>query len=153
MLPVARIIGQLLTESLLLALIGAAAGAALALFLSQSLVGLLDTEGNAIVLDLALGWRVLAIHRGHRRADVFTLRAGAGHSRNPSRYGVDASSIRPRRDDRPRSREPPPRARRLPGRALSALLVGALLFARTLFNLMHVDPGFKPEGITVVSLI
>src|SRR6185295_12808418 len=53
-----RLIRQLLAESLLLAAIGAAAGAFLAQNLSQFLVAFLSTEGNAIFIDLSADWRV-----------------------------------------------------------------------------------------------
>ena len=56
-----RIIGQLLTESLLLTVAGAAAGALLAGFLSNGLVRFLNSQGIFAVLNLQTDWRVVAV--------------------------------------------------------------------------------------------
>ena len=55
-----RIVRQLLTESVLLALLGAAAGVLFARWGSSMLVSLLGPRGSAVSLDLALDGRVLA---------------------------------------------------------------------------------------------
>jgi putative ABC transport system permease protein len=147
-----RIIRQLLTENLLLASIGAAAGAGLALFLSQSLVTLLDADGNTIVLDLALGWRVLGFTAGI--AVLTCLLFGLAPAIRATRLDT-ASTLRAsgRGATAGRDRASVRRALVVCQVALSmVLLVGALLFARTLFNLMRVDPGFNPEGVSIVSL-
>src|SRR6185437_11567652 len=56
----ARLVRQLLSESLLLAGFGAVAGAWLAHFLSRSVVWFLSTQGNRLSIDLHADWRVLA---------------------------------------------------------------------------------------------
>src|SRR5439155_26082839 len=53
-----RIVRQMLAEGRLLAAIGAACGAAIAVWLSRFLVGLLTTESNGIVVTLSLDWRI-----------------------------------------------------------------------------------------------
>ena len=54
-----RLIRQLLAESLLLTLVGTAAGAFLAHFLSRYLVSFLTTADNPLFLELSSDWRVL----------------------------------------------------------------------------------------------
>jgi ABC-type antimicrobial peptide transport system permease subunit len=58
-----RLIRQLLSESILLALIGACCGALLAQWLSRFLVAYINSRGR-IYLDLALDWRVLGFTAG-----------------------------------------------------------------------------------------
>src|SRR5258708_28614000 len=54
-----RLIWQLLWESLLLVLLGAASGLLLARFLGRSLIALLSTQGDSLFVDLHPDWRVL----------------------------------------------------------------------------------------------
>jgi DNA-binding CsgD family transcriptional regulator len=55
-----RIVRQLLAESLLIAAIGAVAGAVLAQWLTGVMIGLLTTGNNRIFVALTLDWRVFA---------------------------------------------------------------------------------------------
>ena len=55
-----RVVRQLLAESLLIALIGAASGAVLARWLSRVLVNFLTSDNAPIFVNLALDWRVFA---------------------------------------------------------------------------------------------
>src|SRR5579863_2835027 len=54
-----RLIWQLLWESLLVVLCGAASGLMLAKALGKSLIALLSTEGDSLLLDMHSDWRVL----------------------------------------------------------------------------------------------
>ena len=54
-----RLVLQLLSESMLLAVLGAALGAGLAALLSRALVAFLTTEQNHMFVGLAMDWRVL----------------------------------------------------------------------------------------------
>ena len=62
--PRSRLIRQLMTESVLLALLGGSLGMFLARNLSQFLVASLGTEGDPLFLDLRPEWRVLAFTLG-----------------------------------------------------------------------------------------
>ena len=59
-----RLIRQLMSESLLLAVVGAILGWLMARMLSRLLVAFLSTEGNALFVDLHLDWRVFAFTSG-----------------------------------------------------------------------------------------
>ncbi|MGA2597471.1 MAG: ABC transporter permease [Bryobacteraceae bacterium] len=147
-----RLIAQLLAESLLLAVLGAALGAALAQILSRSLIAFLSTSGNDLFVDLSPDIRVfgftatLAIAtcllfgllpalRATRIAPASVMRASgrglsAGRERFSWRRALVVSQV-----------------------ALSlVLLVGALLFVRSLSNALAVDPGFRAEGIIAVDM-
>jgi putative ABC transport system permease protein len=148
----ARLIRQLLAESLLLAAIGAALGALLAHNLSQVLVASLSTQHDPLFVDLGTDWRVLGFTtalamltcvlfglapamRATSVSPIEVLKEGArgttqGHSRFGLRRILVVSQI-----------------------ALSlTLLVGALLFARSLGKLAGVDAGFRQSGILVTDI-
>jgi len=55
-----RLARQLLTESLVMAILGATAGLAFATWANRALVAQLSTFATPVVLDLAVDWRVLA---------------------------------------------------------------------------------------------
>ena len=147
-----RLLRQLLAESLLLAFIGAFAGAWLARVVSGSLVAYLSTPHNPIFVDLATDWRVLAFTaalavltcllfgftpalRATRLAPADALRTGgrtmsAGRERFGLRRALVSVQV-----------------------ALTlVLLVGALLFARSLQNLAAVNPGFQTRGILAADV-
>ena len=147
-----RVIRQLLVESLLLAAIGAACGSVLAGFLSSSLVAFLDPDQQAVFLDLRTDWRVLGftvlvamltcVLFGVAPALRATKVSASSVLRATSR-GLTAS----------RERFALRRGLVILQVALSfSLLVGALLFARTLQNLLTVDPGFTQQGVVIAQL-
>ena len=145
-----RLIGQLLSESMLLAFFGAVVGAVIAQILSRSLVTFLDNGRNTITVATA-DWRVFAFTaalalvtcilfglvpavRASRTVPANAMRGGrgsaAGAERNGLRRALVVSQI-----------------------ALSLiLLVGALLFGRTLRNLAAVDNGMNSAGVLVASV-
>jgi putative ABC transport system permease protein len=147
-----RLVRQFLVESLILALSGAALGAGLAQVLSRSLVNFISTRNSPLFVGLAMDPRVLfftaalamltcllfglipALRATHLEPAA-TIRAGgrsmsAGRERFGLRRTLVATQV-----------------------ALSlVLLVGALLFVRSLRNLLTADSGFRAEGILTVGL-
>jgi putative ABC transport system permease protein len=145
----AQLMRVLLTESLLLSIVGAVLAAWLAGSVSTTLVRILDAGSNTIVLDLSADWRVLTftwlvamltcvlsgLAPAWRAANVSTISLLSGGGR-----GLTAS----------RSRVGLRQALVVAQVALSlVLLAGALLFARSLSNLMRQDLGLLPDGLTI----
>jgi predicted permease len=147
-----RLIRQLLAESLLLAAAGAALGAGLAQALSRSLVAFITSSNDPLFVGLSLDWRVLGFTaalgvltcvlfglipalRATQLSPASAIRSGgrsmtAGRERFSLRRTLVATQV-----------------------ALSlVLLVGALLFVRSLRNLLTTQAGFKPEGVMSVSI-
>jgi putative ABC transport system permease protein len=147
-----RLLRQMFVESLLLAAIGALFGAGLAQLLSRFLLAFLSTQGSPLFMDLRGDWRVFAFTAGlavltcvlfgltpalrsTRIAPASVLKAaGRGLTSRRERFGLRRVLV-------------------VSQVALSlVLLVGALLFVRTLRNLMTLDPGFRQDGILVTDI-
>ena len=146
------LIRQLMVENVLLALCGASLGVYLARMLSQLLVARLGTEGNPLFLNLPMDLRMLAFTAGlatltcilfgltpawraTRIAPANALKAG-GRSLSSSRerFGLRQALV-------------------VSQVAFSlVLLVGALLFAGTLRNLLAVDAGFQHSGVLIANV-
>jgi putative ABC transport system permease protein len=147
-----RIVRQLLAESLLIAAIGAVAGAVLAQWFSRFMVGFLTTENNRIFVSLSLDWRIYAFTAalGVLTCIVFGL-VPAIRATGIAPGGAMKAGSRGSTDTRERFGMR--RALVVAQVALSlVLLVGALLFVRSLSNLMTLDAGFKQDGILVVTM-
>lgn len=144
-----RLIRQLVVESGLLSLLGAALGIGLAQTLSRILVAAISSGNNQVVLNMSTDWRVLAF-----TAVVAALTCVI--------FGV-APAFRA-------SNAEPVTAMKIGGRGLTAgrerfslqrlmivtqisvslvLLIGALLFVTSFRNLMTFNPGMRESGITV----
>ena len=147
-----RIIRQLLTESLLLAGAGAAAGALLAVTLSGTLLSFIKAADQSVVLDLTVDWRVLGFTA--LLAVTTSLLFGLAPALKATRSGVDSVlKTGGRGMTSNRERVGMRRALVVGQVALSlVLLVGALLFARSLRNLLTVDPGFRGAGVVVAAI-
>ena len=147
-----RMIRELLSESLLLALAGSMCGLFLAFVVSRGLVAFISTPRNQIILDLAMDWRVLAFTTGlavlttvsfglapairATRAEPATLLQSGSRG---SSGGKERFSLR--------------RILVVSQVALSVvLLMGALLFVRSLRNLATLNIGFEQNGILIASL-
>ncbi len=147
-----RLVAQLLSESMLLALFGALLGAVLAAALSRGLIAFLTTPDNRMFVGLGLDWRVLGFTaaiavltcilfglapalRATRIAPASVMRAsGRGLTAGREKFSLRRILV-------------------VAQVAMSlVLLAGALLFVRSLQKLLSVDPGFRPEGIVAVSV-
>jgi predicted permease len=146
-----RLIRQLLTESLLLAMAGAAFGVALASVASRWLVSLLVTADEPVSLDTGLDWRVLSFSLAVALVTCVLFGLAPALRAAGVRAGSMPSSTRAMTAGRSRSvfRS----ALVMAQVALSVVLVaGAMLFGRSLFNLLTSDVGFHPEHVVVTSL-
>src|SRR5712671_3333745 len=145
-----RLIRQLLSEGFVLAAAGAAAGIALAEIFSKGLVRSLSTQSTFILLDLSLNWRMLFFtgavavltcaffalvpaFQSSRAEPGIVLKGGSrGTTAGPERFSFQRLLV-------------------VSQIAVSVvLLVGALLFVRSFWNLATVDPGFCEKGILIV---
>jgi putative ABC transport system permease protein len=147
-----RLLRQMLVESLLLAAIGAVLGAALAQGLSRFLIAFLSTQGSPLFMDLGADWRVFAFTAGLAMFTcvLFGL-APALRSTRVSPSSVLKSAGRGMTSGRERFGLR--RVLVVSQVALSlVLLVGSLLFVRTLRNLLTLDPGFRQDGIVVAEI-
>ncbi len=147
-----RLIRQLLWESFPLILLGVASGLVLARSLASFLIALLSTQGDSLSLDLHLDWRVLGFTAmlAALTAVVFGLvpafRAAslapseAMKACSPRTGGTQENNILRR-------------VLVIAQVSLSlVLLTGAVLFARTLANLLAVNPGFREDSILITQL-
>ena len=147
-----RMIRELLSESVLLALAGAACGLFLAFAVSHLLVAFISTADNQISLDLGMDWRVLSFTtalavlttilfglapavRVTRAEPATLLQSGSrGNAGGRERFGLRRILV-------------------VSQVGLSVvLLVGALLFARSLRKLVTLDVGFQQNGILITTV-
>ncbi len=147
-----RVVRQLLTESLLLALLGGVGATLAAGALSRAFVARLDTPNHVTALTLGNDWRVLAfiaavslltcVFFGLAPALSATTVSPSSLMRANARgatSGRDVIGVR--------------RGLLVAQVALSVvLLFGSLLFARTLRNLVTLDPGFDAHGVVTASV-
>lgn len=147
-----RVIRQLLSESMLLAVFGCALGALLAQFLSRYLIISFGSSQDSPYLDMSLDWRtfgfmvLLAVLscllfglvpalRATRNSPGSAMRAdGRGLTTTHERFGLQRILV-------------------VSQIALSLILVlTSLLFIRSFSKLMTLDPGFRENGILVVAV-
>jgi len=147
-----RLVRQLFSESLLLALAGAVIGAWLAGALSSMLVSFMSSPNNPIVLDMTLDWRMLGFTTG--LAGLTTVLFGL----TPA---LRATAMSPSAVLKTGGRTMTAGRERFGIRRILVttqvalcfvLLVGALLFVRSLRNVLRLDPGFQQNGVLVTSV-
>jgi predicted permease len=151
-----RLVRQLLTESALLAVLGAGLGLVVASWGSNVLIQLMTTGStgpfavNPIALDVGPNWRVLTF--ATLAAVVTTVLFGMAPAwRVTFTTPAAAMNTASPRLVRPRGRL----ARSLVAVQVAIslpLLIGAGLFARTLDNLRTLDRGFRHEDVLLIDL-
>jgi putative ABC transport system permease protein len=147
-----RLIRQLLVESLLLGLTGAFFGALLANGLTQFLVASISTSNRPLFVDLAMDWRMLGF------TTAITLITCALFGLTPALRATQVSPGAVLKASGRNSTSGPTRfgLRRLlvvSQIAMSLMLViGALLFGRSLQKLATLDAGFTQDGVLEMDL-
>ncbi len=147
-----RVIAQMFWESLLIAVAGAAAGAGLAVILSQTLVRFLSPQANDIELDLSADWRVVTFVAAVALAAcvcfglstaLYATRRRALASANAGSRGATAA----------RGRFSFQRVLIAAQVAISlVLVVSSLLFVRSFRHLFTVDAGLQQRGVVFHSV-
>jgi predicted permease len=149
--PRRRLVSQMVVESLLIAVAGAAAAVPIAIVSASTLVTFLSTPDNPISLVIAPDWRLMAFVTA--AAVVTTLLFGLVPALRVSLVDPVAATRQTSRGltvDRHRARL---RRGLVAGQiALSlVLVVSAALFVRSFFNLSVVDLGFDPDDLIVAT--
>ena len=144
-----RLVRQLLTESIMLSAIGAALGIAFAFWGCRLLLSILSNSQRSVDLNvwpdpLVLGFTALvAVATGVLFGTAPSLRATRGSP---------GSSLK---DNSQRVAHRPITAKVLVTLQVAlclVLLIGAGLFVRTFWNLMHQDLGYDPKNLYVASI-
>ena len=148
-----RVVSQMLIDSLLVAVGGAALALPVALLSGRALVAFLDTSASPVVLNLTADWRLIAFVGG---VAVFTsLLFGLVPALRVSFVDPIVAMRQSSRGltvDRHRARF----QRGLVAGQIAVslvLVVSALLFVRSFRNLARVDTGFEQEGTIAVTLL
>jgi predicted permease len=141
-----RIIRQLLTESLVLALAGGALGITFAAFANRLLLHMISSGPETIPLDVSLNLRLLAFTFALTVSTALLF--GTLPAVRATRLDLSNSLKSGRGSPTFGGRTPLAKALVILQVALSLVLtVGAFLFLRTLNNLSRVDPGFNRENV------
>jgi predicted permease len=144
-----RIVRQLLIESTLLSLIGAAFGVGLAWVSARFLVNMISAAPGDVVFDLTPNWHVLGFTGGVAIATGVLFGVAPAFQTTAAGPSLVLKEV---------GRMSGSRSRLLPSLvsgqvALSLVLLAAAgLFVRTLHNLQNLDPGFNTQGVLLVDL-
>jgi len=146
-----RLIRQLLSESMLLAVGGTILGVLVSQWLSRFLVTAIATTNDHLFVNLSLSWTVLGFVAG---ISILTcllfglapaIKASGGASNSIRAAGRSTTATREKLGLR--------RALVISQVALSLVLfIGALLFIRTMRNLSAENVGFNSDGISVATI-
>jgi predicted permease len=145
-----RLIRQMLTESVLLAVVGGGAGVAFAAWAGRLLVRMVSTGSAALPLQTGLDGTVLVF------TTLLSLATGILFGLAPALRATRVDLSAPLKEGRAaglaRTRSLLAKALIVSQVALSAvLLIGAGLFIRSLVNLRHVSTGFDKENVLLVE--
>jgi putative ABC transport system permease protein len=144
-----RIIGQLLTESMLLAFSGAALGIGMAWFCGRFLVATISDGPFPVTFNLTPNWHTLGFTTAV--ATVTGILFGLAPALQMTGIGPSAVLTEETRNSTSRSRVLPSLVSFQVALTL-VLLIAASLFVRTLRNLQTLDIGFNREGVLVAEL-
>ena len=146
-----RLVAQLMSESSLLAGLGAVIGGLVAYLLSRGMVLFLAQGSDPLAISLALDWRVWGFTAGLAFATCLlfgltpAIRATSSAPADAIRGGRGATSASESHGLR--------RALVVSQIAVSlVLLVGALLFGQSLRNLLETETGMVSEGVLIASI-
>jgi predicted permease len=147
----ARILRQVLTESLLLAVLGGLVGLLVGYFGRNAILAMLSSPAEPMVLPGGLDWGVFAFNAALSLATGMLF--GVAPAWQATRTQV-SSALKDNAQTTTRRR------RGLAGRAIvgfqvalsTLLVVVAGFFLRTVINLNRVDPGFDPRNIVLFEL-
>ena len=147
-----RLVRQLFTESLLLALVGGALGLLFARWAGVVLLHLLSTRDTAVFLDLAISGRVLAFTLA--AATATALLFGLAPAWRATRVDLHSAITANDRDAGDgRARFTTVKSLVVGQIALSlVLLLGAGLLLSTLKTLTTLDPGFERNGVLLAEV-
>jgi putative ABC transport system permease protein len=142
-----NLVGQLLTEGLVLFVAGGAAGLILARWMTGALIGLLPALPVPISLEMPLDWRVLAF------TAALALVAGVFTGLAPALHGTRMNLVPALKDEASAPSRQRLRHLFVAGQMALCLLlmVVAGLFLRSLGAAVRFDPGFTVAGIDVAS--
>jgi putative ABC transport system permease protein len=147
-----RIVRQMLSESLLIAALGAAGGLLAAQWFSRFLVAFLSRGGGLFFVQLTPDWRVFAFTVGVAVAACLLFGLTPAIRATATSPGA-AMKVGSRGTTEGGARFSVRRALVVLQVAVSlVLVVGALLFTRTLLNLSGMDPGFRQDGLLTAAL-
>ena len=144
-----RLVRQVMVESMILSLTGAAVGVIFSRWASHALVGFLSTRRDAVWLPLEADTRVLGF------ALAVGVATGLLFGVTPARHAmrVDLQRAMKIKDGRSRERRFAARALVTGQVALSmVLVVTAGLFLGTFYALTTLDPGFRSDGVLLARV-
>ena len=145
----ARLIRQLLIESLMLSIVGGAAGLFLAIWIVRGLLAFKPPIDFPLTIDLSLDWRVLLFSMG------VSLVAGAIFGLAPALQSTRPNLLHALKDTSAQGGGSRTRLRSVLVVAQIAIslvvLIAAGLVVRTLQRLQTMNPGFEPQNALTMS--